>query len=87
MPIHDGADILFLGNNYHLTVEKSDKNIIEICDYNINVRTKDCDNSYITKLVERWYKEQATAFFTEKIKECIALHPKYDFRPSSLVVK
>ena len=87
MPIHDGADILFLGKKYHLNVEKSDKNIIEICGDNINVRTKDCDDSYITKLVERWYKEQATVFFTEKLKECIALHPKYEFMPSTLVVK
>ncbi|MBP5708562.1 MAG: M48 family metallopeptidase [Bacteroidales bacterium] len=87
MPIHDGADILFLGNNYHLSVEKSDKNTMEICGDNINVSTKDCDNSYLTKLVERWYKEQATIFFSGKLKECIALHPEYDFRPSTLVVK
>ena len=87
MPIYDGADILLLGDSFHLSAIKSEKNGIEICGDNIIVHTKDCDNGYLSKLVERWYKDQATSFFREKLKECIALHPEYNFKPSTLVVK
>lgn len=83
----DNSNILFSGDSYHLSIIQSNKNDVAIKDDTLEIKTKNIDGNYISRLVDKWYKEEALTLFADKMKECISHHPEYDFRPSSLSVK
>jgi predicted metal-dependent hydrolase len=84
----DGSTHLFIGNLFNLKIVKSGKIFVKRIDDFIEIGHSDtADTESIKKIMYRWYKDEATLFFSIKLKEVLSRCESYNFKPTSLVVR
>ncbi|HEY5714445.1 MAG TPA: SprT family zinc-dependent metalloprotease, partial [Candidatus Gracilibacteria bacterium] len=73
-----GESFLYLGRQYRLIVEESDKNEVHFANGRIVLQTK--DRSKNQEILEKWYLERAEKVFQERYKVMLKKF-EYDFIP------
>lgn len=84
----DGSKHLFKGRNHTLKLYKTGKYFVRKNEDQIEIGVANPDNEAIVKkMLYSWYREESQKFFTEKMGDVLLKCQKYNFRPSSLVIR
>jgi predicted metal-dependent hydrolase len=84
----DGSTHLFIGNHFILKIVKSKKTIINQYENFIEIGLNNTVNtSSVKRIMYKWYKDEATLFFSTKLKEVLSRCESYNFKPTSLIVR
>ena len=84
----DGSPHLFIGNLLNLKIVESKKTYIKRIENFIEIGLNNShDISSVKKIMYKWYKDEASRFFSAKLEEVLSRFKLYNFRPTSLVVR
>lgn len=84
----EGEIHLFRGTEYRLIITRSAKQFVRQYDNKINIGLNRTDDRVIIKtLLVKWYRQQASEIFNQKVEEICNIYKDYNFNPSEIVVK
>jgi predicted metal-dependent hydrolase len=83
----DGTRLLYKGKSYILSIVPSANNHVQILSDKIEVSSKSVSEEKVKLQLERWYKKEATEFFSARIEELMARHSSLGFKPAALSVR
>ncbi len=80
-----GETHLYLGRQYLLKIENSERDSVKLKGRFIEVKTS--EKSKVKKLVKEWYNQHARSKFNEITQPLIERFKKYNVSPSSIVLR
>ncbi|HAU0840592.1 TPA: M48 family metallopeptidase [Legionella pneumophila] len=83
-----GETHLYLGKQYRLKINNDTKNSVKLINGFFLISSRDTDHVMIKKLLDNWYRQKATLYFTKIFDECWGKFKKMNYiKPTLKIIK